>query len=143
MRRGSRLAQGVVTIPVDTFVPQTYFCDLTLKTIRVGFIMSAGEEAKKMKPSHKLTSFSISSILGRSRGDEQTIERPRKTSPHETASIQVSAREEPVTASGDDQDTSTKVAAMTAWYPWILQQAQHYSFVEGTWCILCIIPRHI
>ena len=114
--------------------------------------MSAGEEAKKMKPSQKLTSFSISSILGRSPGDEQTIESPRKASPHEMDSSHVSSREEtgrrhdagevPVATSVDDQETSTKVAAMTAWYPWILQQAQHYSFVEGTWC-MHIIPRQI
>lgn len=96
-----------------------------------------GSDEAKTKPSQKLTSFSISSILGESPGVGQTGECPGKTSAREATG---SPRETVgVAASGFDQEA--KVAAMTAWYPWIFQHDQqytHFPFVEGTCLRACV-----
>ena len=105
-------------------------------------VSSRNSEGGKTKPSSKLTSFSISSILGESPEERRTGERHpetrEETGSHRdfpTREATLSPRETVrVPASVFDPEATAKLAAMTAWYPWIFQQAKqypHFPFVEG------------
>ena len=105
-------------------------------------VSSRDSEAAKTKPSQKLTSFSISSILGESHDERRAGDRHPETRGETGSHRDLPTREETLSpretvrgpASVFDPEATAKLAAMTAWYPWIFQHAKqypHFPFVEG------------
>lgn len=132
------------TVTVNAFV--IAYCSAETTThVNMSRDTSRESDEVKTKPLQKLASFSISSILGETLGERTSEGCPRETR-DETRSPRDTPRREATRSPRDtvgvmapvfDPEATAKLAAMTAWYPWIFQHAQHYShfpFVEGTCC---------